>query len=450
MITSSPSLRHRVPTSSPKTGHKNEAKALSKPEKHESDVFPYGQSLFPIVWRRDPTHPALKWLYLVSTSVGMIILCILPWIMVNLLGVGGEWDARHGIDVGGDAVNAILVLFEQTMDLSPQPVYRTTGITLVTIGLLVAIDIMGGMLGLREIWPKSWNTDNRQCYEEMFSEPTRLGRLLRRPGNTLSNVTFYFGSLCILLSVYNTMIGKGEENIFVVSDGMFGAMLFLLGLFSSIWHGSNAPWSQYPDLWSMESCIFYLIIRYCCLAGLSLLKTVPSIDARTAELIASRSCTAIYTLIIYGLGRIWTQHYKKRLLHGGCVISGRSRLLKKSNVMGQGHIDCMVSTITVFQSLPIFYLGLPTLIELLILKDCGSSLAGYITCISLTVGWGYRLFDRWLIDGCVPLNLIMNMNEGILRTVGAAFVSPTAVLHFYTGITLLAGYMHARSVESAV
>ena len=65
------------------------------------------------------------------------------------------------------------------------------------------------------------------------------------------------------------------------------------------------------------------------------------------------------------------------------------------------------------------------------------------------------MFDRWLFDGFAPINAInaaigrRNGNTaGGLLTVLAALLSPTAILHAFTGVTLLAGYAHVRSMDS--
>ena len=73
----------------------------------------------------------------------------------------------------------------------------------------------------------------------MFCEPTRPGRLLRRPGNALSNFVYVFGAACVL---HSTLLlpaadsggggGGGGGTAFWVADAMFGVMLLLLGLTS--------------------------------------------------------------------------------------------------------------------------------------------------------------------------------------------------------------------------
>ena len=105
-----------------------------------------------------------------------------------------------------------------------------------------------------------WRTENTQCYDEMFCEPTRAS-LVRRPGNTYSNVFYLFGALAVLLSTLSADCVARRSNAFRVADAMFGAMMLILALLSVTWHASNAPKSQYVDLWAMNSCIVYLIVR---------------------------------------------------------------------------------------------------------------------------------------------------------------------------------------------
>ena len=77
--------------------------------------------------------------------------------------------------------------------------------------------------------------------------------------------------------------------------------------------------------------------------------------------------------------------------------------------------------------------------------------AGMVTC-SLTVGWSIRMFERFCLDGWLPMQWAVGNATGILplwRVLLAAFVSPTAVLHFSTGVTLLFGYAWMRAIEDA-
>jgi len=64
------------------------------------------------------------------------------------------------------------------------------------------------------------------------------------------------------------------------------------------------------------------------------------------------------------------------------------------------------------------------------------------------------LTERWALDGC---GLVMNDQKGFIsmlpsgcQTAIMACLSPTAVLHTMTGITLLTGFMHVKSLEQSV
>ena len=90
----------------------------------------------------------------------------------------------------------------------------------------------------------------------------------------------------------------------------------------------------------------------------------------------------------------------------------------------------------------------------------GSACLARVVNISLVVGWQYRIFERWSLDGCKHMlylsesitsaNKSGNASASFLCTTLAAILSPTAILHVCTGITLLAAYCHVRSLEMTV
>jgi len=90
----------------------------------------------------------------------------------------------------------------------------------------------------------------------------------------------------------------------------------------------------------------------------------------------------------------------------------------------------------------------------------GSACLARVVNISLVVGWQYRIFERWSLDGCEHMlhlserikNSIKsgNASASLLWRTLAAILSPTAVLHVCTGITLLAAYCHVRSLEMTI
>ena len=71
------------------------------------------------------------------------------------------------------------------------------------------------------------------------------------------------------------------------------------------------------------------------------------------------------------------------------------------------------------------------------------------------------MFERFVLDGYAPMNLVLRLQQrqraasssgsvgSFLLTFAAATVSPTALLHWFTGVTLFVGYMHVRSMDEA-
>ncbi|KAL7533068.1 hypothetical protein ACHAWF_004326 [Thalassiosira exigua] len=409
---------------------------------------PHGKFLGCLIWKNDPSSEAIKIFYACLTILGILYMVFHVFLMVNVFGMDGGWDEQHGFD--NRNASAFPELISITLGLSPFTVYAIFGISLGSYGMLMAVDWLMGALVTPDKkrtypYPPSWRTDNDICYSEMFSEPTRWGRLLRRPGNTLSNGTYFFASICILSS---------GRSIFWLADVLFGTMLFCLAVFSNLWHASNAPWSQYPDLWAMDSCIAYLNIRCVCLGGLILVQKMTVAKQQNAQQLAAVTCALVYSATIMGLAMHQWNIFQKGWLHGRCPFSARARLIGKGDVWGQGQQDCHVLTVCAFAALPLFYTALPTIIYLTLGHSMGSVAAANWTFWSLVFAWTYRMWDRWLLDGCIFIRWFAATPPGkeptVVRTIGSAGFSPTAVFHFFTGLTLLAGYMHSRSWEDVM
>ena len=62
-----------------------------------------------------------------------------------------------------------------------------------------------------------------------------------------------------------------------------------------------------------------------------------------------------------------------------------------------------------------------------------------IALVTLLIGWEVRIFERFVLDGWY-------FQKGLWSHV----LSPTGFLHFFTGFTLLYGYLNARTVEYQV
>jgi hypothetical protein len=433
----------------------NTATSIGAPSnalRNVGEKFPNGSFLGYEIWKNDPTTPWIKTLWVVLTVIGLVYMIYSVSIIVNVVGMNDRWDYEHGLL----AINhqhflmALPELVAVTLDLSIAKVNAIFVISFGLYGMILLSDIL-----LKECpdsiakspsqthypWPASWKTENTICYHEMFCEPTRWGSLLRRPGNSLSNVTYLLSSLCVFAS--------SMKSIFRVSDVLFATMLLSLTVFSTLWHASNAPWSQYVDIWSMDCCILYLIVRYGCLGGQNLLTTFFGLESKSSQLIASTACFLLYAAIVASLAKHYWKQYRQRWLHGGCPFSGRARLLGRSNVDGKGQEDVHVLNVCAFAALPVFYTGIPTLIQVFWIGSVGSTTAASWVFRTLVLGWTYRLFDRWLLDGCILMNMCTVL-PCCVSAIGTALVSPTAVLHFVTGLTLLTGYMHCRTVEDFV
>jgi len=424
---------------------------------------PNGVFLFPIIWRQDPTSSLLKTIILTATLVGLVFATFVTTIIVEFSGLDSNWDADHGITsvaVTGEKYNRLhwlleimFRMIEETMGVPSEVAHKVLGIT---VGFYVALIIGDCMLAgggapkngrRQEVWPRHWDVDNTTCYEEMFSEPSRLGRLVRRPGNTLSNFLYLYCAFCILLSVLQMIVNPVVENIFIVADGLFGIMLLILSIASTTWHGSNAVNSHYIDLWSMDCCIVFLSIRYIGLGFVYLFIQVLGANAIAAKFVSGWMCAGIYTCVIFLQGRMYYGCWKKRWLHGHCPFSTRARLSNRSDIFGKGHIPISIAAACIFIGLPFFALVLPLTVQYFLVGSTGSIFALNATQLSFVIGWSYRIFERFALDGCIPMNFICRQSPSIMRTVGAALLSPTTVLHFSTGITLLMAYIHARSVE---
>ncbi|CAB9516993.1 expressed unknown protein [Seminavis robusta] len=410
------------------------------------------------IWDRDPTSETLKIFYTGLTVLGLLYMIFSAAVITTLFRVDTSWDHTHGLDFQNK--NVLLgfpELISATLNLPLAKVWTILYTTLGVYGLLVVADIVLGFTSSSSNnnnkrthpWPTAWKTDNTLCYHDMFAEPTRFGRLLRRPGNTLSNGTYLLASLCVL---WSSLFHR--QSVFWMSDILYGIMLFLLAVFSNLWHASNAPWSQYPDLWSMDSCICYLILRDACFGAMYLLqKVIPDYQPQT---IAAVACLLIYTGAIAALAKHNYGFFQKGWLHGHCPFSARARLTGKGDLFGAGQKDLHVVTVCAFAALPVYYTALPTLINVTLARSTGSVTATNWAFRCLVIGWTYRMWERWVMDGCVLMNWFRppkgNTNNSsskpnLLQTIGAAICSPTAVMHFFTGITLLTGYMHARSCE---
>ena len=114
-----------------------------------------------------------------------------------------------------------------------------------------------------------------------------------------------------------------------------------------------------------------------------------------------------------------------------------------------------VGGLCIFLGIAIAYLAIPS-IAILYCGRMGSPIALSVTCTSLAIGWSYRMLERFCLDGYVPITAINrrlaahpppSRAESLLLRLVAAALSPTAWLHWWTGITLIAGFAHVRSFD---
>lgn len=440
---------------SPSIGRTDEASPLNSipPTFKNVKEFPYGESLFPEIWEVDPTSSTLKSTYLALALASLVGLCFMSNILTPLFpGAASYWDEKNGADSG--AILDFPLVMQKALNL---PLETVNALFLVTGGvcvLLIIADVLtaGPETCKTHPFPASWKCDNTVCYHEMFSEPTRFGRLLRRPGNSLSNAPYLLACLCALASVAAQQLGSAENqklyNPFWLADAEFGILLFLLALTSLLWHGTNAPWSQYPDIWSMDCCIVYLIVRNICMGILGCLWKYTSTNPETAKTVAGGACFVIYTVVVILGGQNKYSWYEKGTLHGSCPFAVRSRLAGKPSLGGEKKA-LSISELAIFAAMPFLYILIPMILQLFLLKSTGSRTSYDFLARTLVVGWTARLFDRWVLDGFPFINYFLAMKPGLVRTVGAAIFSPTGNLHFWTGLTLVCGYVHARTVDQS-
>ena len=436
-----------------------------------SELPPLGSSMLFAVWKLDPSSTGRK-----SLSLGLTLICLIGlWFATDIISwlfptsVDASWDERQGIissldspskissGSGLDVVTTLTLLpllMEKGLEISEEAVRYCFLITaLIFVGMIVA-DAALGMIGndSRCPWPKSWSP-NPKLYDEQFLEPARIQRLLKRPGSVLSNAPFLLGSLCVLAAVATSLTSTNYKNnhILWLADLQFGLMLFALAASSCLWHGSNAPWTRYPDHLSMDCSILYLIVRSICLGVLAVLVNHCGVPPGVAKGLAGTACAGIYGRLVYSSYKQNLLKYQHRYLHGPtCPFSVRARLSGTSNMFGMGQKDFRISHVAFFAALPFLYTLIPILIQIFLLKTRGSVLAGNLCAQTLIVGWTYRLSERFALDGNVIMNYILRQQPSRLRTIGAAVFAPTASLHFFCGITLVAGYIQARSLESDV
>lgn len=339
--------------------------------------------------------------------------------------------------------------------------------TMYFYGILFVLDISIAVYHQKEkdVWwfrglvaNASWTNDpsTDECYRTMFGELNRgRGRLIRCVGNTYSNFLYLWISLVILLC-------KENASKYYSSDLLFGVMLFILAISSTMWHATHIRMVQYIDIWSMDAVILYLLIRFPCMLLL------PS-DKKDVV------CATLYTIQILLHAKRHVTMYQNKYLHFISPFAGRTRLLhmvqkaqlqqkEQENLQNKMHL---LPTIDVTQHVGIVDIcvfALFPVVKLTLLGGLIFFLQHYtsivITKIPSTIlnrilrpllfGWTYRLLDRWILDYIPYQSCWNNSNKNkhnLFSILISAAFSPTAVFHFLTGVCLWNGFLLALHLD---
>ncbi len=440
-----------------------EPKVDSKqPVLFDSDL-PFGISLFTVIMERDPALMTIKWIYLVITTTILMNVPRIDRILSELI---------NSNDNNTKNEDSFLTVTSRALQLSENQIQTNFWYACIAFGFLILLH----MLGLH--WPKTWydektNKYATSCYDEMFGEPlscsviapsSKRPVLIARWGNTISNLFYLVTGICVTHSVW-LCSDDTATNPFYVSDGLFGINLLLLSIFSTIWHSANYNKEHYLDLWAMDHAILYLVFRYVAI-GINWYFEYKQVYRVALGLFIYYIGTFMMAFVRYMNESL--SPYGVGMFDKGFPPSGRRRLTK---VDDNGVPDMLISGTCLFWGLPIIYMILPSSIMYNI-KHIGSPLALQALSTSLTIGWSYRMSERFCVDGNVvlhwvnmelkkmdsnssrsgkksPTSISLVIKGAMLRFVGA-LLSPTAVLHWLTGISLFMGYVHVRSLDQEI
>lgn len=419
-------------------------------------VTPYWTCVYNHLSRQDPTPLPMQRVFLCLVVISYLPV-LFPLTVGHFIGLDEsyfDFDEIYGSD--------FLKLMIATTGLSPLQLYACFSLTAAFYATIVWADITATERPFR--WPSQWETDNNACYDDMFCEPSRKNRLIRRPGNTLSNFFYLLSAMVTLASSYSRAFSSEEKASFVLSDALFGVMLLILSISSTIWHACNAMWSHGIDLWSMEAVIIYLPIRMMSLAAFVIL-CKHSWDPIMASSMASAICMLIYLAHILSNGTRWKKKHNQKFWHDHCPFAVRNRLPNSPYV--QMKVDGTINKLSpgpialyevyLFALMPVSH-NIPSWIMVKkVYGYFGSICLTRILNVSLSVGWIYRMSERWAFDACRHIKFFGEKME-LAEQKGerlksfawltlAAVLSPTAALHYLTGITLIAAFCHARSIE---
>ena len=155
-------------------------------------------------------------------------------------------------------------------------------------------------------------------------------------------------------------------------------------------------------------------------------------------------CFAAYVLIIlriaeHRMGPRLAYLYSAGPFDDFCPFSGRRRL-------DNGDMDAF--KMSFFVGMPILY-NIPAAMVMSFIGSCGSLILATITLSSLSIGWTLRMLERFVLGGSplVPRFISKKFPSRALDLLMGALFSPTAHLHFFTGITLFFGYAWVRTLD---
>ena len=201
----------------------------------------------------------------------------------------------------------------------------------------------------------------------------------------------------------------------------------------------------------MEAVIIYLTFR---------ILAVATLVWTNSKIIASAACLAMFIGHILDNGKRWYSKHNSKFWHDICPFAVRNRLPNSPYVIGgtkQTNGIISLLEIYIFALLPVSSNILNWILIKTTFQTVGSPVLVCILNRSLVFGWTYRLFERWGLDGCWHVQFCdikvkesqVNGSNALVSfwTAAAAVLSPTSVLHFWTGVTLIAAYCHSRSVE---
>ena len=398
----------------------------------------FGVSLFSEIMKVDPASTTKKWISLILTG---LCLCTVPF-MCDLL--------QYLTNETGKEEFSMLSISSVAFNLTEEQI-QAHAIHAISAFTILLVAHFSGIVH----WPKHWydsktNKYATSCYDEMFAEPlssTQRPVLISRLGNTISNWFYLLLALCV---THSNLFTSWESNPYSAADLLFGVNLCFLSLFSVLWHATNYNKVHYLDLWAMDHAILYLIMRNVAM--------LLSVYMEQHLLQISRGLLVFYFATFALAFKSYIHEslympYGAGMFDKGFIPSGRRRLTK---VDAKGNPDMLISGTCLFFGLPVIYMFIPTLV-MVTAGHTGSKTMLRLLSTSLTIGWSYRMSERFCVDGNVIMGFVNGRLEdskvklsaveaACLRLIGAV-ASPTAVLHWLTGVCLFAGYVHCRMMD---